>query len=112
MADVRVTVTINLGEWARMMSSEGIVGRAVRNAADTTVRRARSNILRSGRVRTGRMLRGIGLGRFSTRTTEVTQQITAEAPYTKFQNSGTRYITGARFLDRAVDDLSAGDFRA
>src|SRR5690554_4747834 len=57
MVDVRVTVTINSGEWARMMSSEGIVGRAVRNAADTTVRRARSNILRSGRVRTGRMLR-------------------------------------------------------
>ena len=112
MVDVQVRVTINPGEWARMMSAEGIVGRAVRNAADTTVRRARSNILRSGRVRTGRMLRGVGLGRFSTRTTEATQQITAEAPYTEFQNSGTRYITGARFLDRAVDSLSVGDFRA
>jgi len=87
-----------------------ITGGSARRAAEVTKRRMQSNIISSGRVKTGFMLRSIDvkLVRQNMRLCEMA--VGSAAHYTPFQNWGTRYITGAHFIEDAVRDLTFRDF--
>lgn len=111
---------------------------SVRKAATVAAHRARNNIYQLGRVNTGRMAKGIRV-RESPTSTPIRRrmQIVSEAPYTRFQEFGTRAhgpvrarflrfkpkgsntfvfarwvrgVTPGRFMRRAIDSIRVTDF--
>lgn len=83
---------------------------ATRRAAKKTADRCKANVYASGRVKTGRMAR-------SFRTTDVASDplapsvgVWSDVNYTQYQERGTRYISPAWFMRRALAQLSVSDF--
>jgi HK97 gp10 family phage protein len=88
----------------------GITGGSAKRAADVTRRRMQDNIIASGRVKTGFMLRSIDVQTVRQNMRLCELAVGSAAHYTPFQNWGTRYITGAHFIEDAIRDLTFRDF--
>lgn len=105
-------VTLKLNDSAVKTVIGGASAAAAKRAAQKTAGRAERNVVASGRVRTGRMARGYRVT--SERNTSLAPSATVHnvMPYAIYQEKGTRYIRGGRFLERAVAQLTPDDFRA
>lgn len=110
---IRVTFTLDQREIDALTQPDGMIGRAVANAAEVTVRRAQANVDRYGRVRTGAMRRSIQAGELRGTPSTVSVQVGATESYSIYQHEGTsRGITPAPFLTDALRELRPDDFRA
>lgn len=113
MAKIRATYHQNQGFMRGVMSAEGMVGSAMRRAANLTAKRASANVTRYGRVRTGKMRDTIKAGKL-TRVGPSRNRIMVSSgvPYGVFQHEGTsRGITPAPFLADALRALRPEDFQ-
>ncbi len=111
MADIRVRFTLNTGAYRAMKGPQGMIGSAVANAAETTVRRAQNNVTRYGRVKTGEMRSRIKARPVRVLGDGVSAEVVAEAAHSIFQHQGTRRgIRPAPFLTDALKELRPSDF--
>lgn len=103
-----VSTRINLDHAAiaKYLKATGVP--SVERAAKKTVERTQANIISSGRVKTGAMLRSVAYKVVPGK--EPTADISVAVPYAKYQEVGTSTITGAFFLTRAYDSLTIRDF--
>src|SRR5690606_6421072 len=88
MAKVAVKVYVSQGYVRGVVAADGLGGRAVRRAATTTARRARENVVRAGRVRTGKMRDTIRAGKAMNQGTRVRIQVNSGVPYSVYQEYG------------------------
>ena len=88
MAKVAVKVYVNQGYVRGVVAADGLGGRAVRRAATTTARRARENVVRAGRVRTGKMRDTIKAGKAVRHGSRVRIQVNSGVPYSVYQEYG------------------------
>lgn len=91
-------------------SPNGPVGTRVAKAGDLTVRRAKENVNRYGRVDTGRMRDRIFAEPVTSTSRGLSVIVVSPQPYSRFQHFGTRYITPAPFLTDALESLRPIDF--
>lgn len=102
---MRVWVTMD--QAAIQSVTEEASRRSTRRLAETTARRTRENIMRAGRVRTGRMLRSVDV-----RADEDGYSVGSDVPYFPHQEGGTRRgIAPMHALRDAVSSLSERDLR-
>lgn len=110
---IKVTFTPNRREIDALTQPDGMVGRAVANAAEVTVQRAQANVDRYGRVQTGAMRRSVQASEVQGTSNAVSVQVGATESYSIYQHEGTsRGITPAPFLTDALSELRPDDFQA
>lgn len=111
-------VKLTMDQQATTQVSQEAGRRATRRLAEVAVRRTRSNITRSGRVRTGRMRGSVGM-----RATGDGYAVGSDLDYFRYQEQGTRGHTmppgkvmvftgkgGALVFTRSVKGVKAGHF--
>lgn len=87
----RVTVKYRLYRTATASIVGGLSRAAARQAANVTLQRAQSNIIRAGRVDTGRMYTSLRIEESRASTPERPRFLVKnDLPYTRYQEFGTR----------------------
>lgn len=105
-----VRFTPNLRAIAQMNGQGGIVGRATRNAAETTKKRFQASVNAFGRVDTGRSRDNASVTFRGSNQHECRFSVSAGSSYWRYQEFGTRYIRPAPSLRNALARLSPADF--
>lgn len=110
---VRIGVHVELDRSAYSRFTSETLARATRKAASVTAKRARDNVARAGRVRTGHMMssiraRPVQQGGDPERTSAL---VIGSAHYTIYQEMGTsRGVRPAWFMRDALEALTPADY--
>lgn len=100
----------NLRAIAQMNGQGGIVGRATRNAAETTKQRFQASVNAYGRVDTGQSRDGASVTFQGSNQYQSQFAVAAGSSWWRFQEFGTRWISPAPSLQNALKRLTPGDF--
>lgn len=137
-AGVRMKFTLDSSAVARLTAPGGMVDQATARAAGRVRDRAKGIVRSEGRIDTGAMVNGIRRSDGPTRSGAgvVSYTVSSDQPYSRYQHDGTtgpiyprrakmlrfqvggktvfarkvRGVTGIRFLTRAIETASAGDW--